>query len=468
MTDNINNIPFDSLNFFNQNKQATKGKIQNMIETMLDYKKILAGQGTRVNLAFTINAPNVESRKRRPVAFGVCLDRSGSMEGKPFENALEACCGVIRNLGREDYFSLTAFDHQTREVISPGKIEDKESAIRKIRALHVGGATNLGGGWCLSRDSLKYAPSDMPRRILLLSDGVANHGIFDMPSLISMAESGLENEGIRTSCLGFGDHYNEDLLTGMSNRSSGNFYDVENADKLPAVFDAELDGALKISVQNLRIRVKREDFCERWKNLPEFKGNRLPDGRIELMIGDLISEELRSFALEAKVLPIPLGADGSQIASLEGEKLLSLEFLYDLVEKERIVSKKEQRLIRIQATQDPSEVSINESVLPIVTSQKTGRIMKKAIALLDHNRFEDAIQNLNRMLGELESLGRPELVHDSLTAIKSIIRNVEKGWHGTRGRKSASYSSRSLRRRSSKEYWSGDEANRPSFKDEQR
>ena len=439
-----------------------------MIETTLDYQKILAGQGTRVNLAFTINAPTVETRKRKPVAFGVCLDRSGSMNGRPFENAIEACCGVIRNLGREDHFCLTAFDHQAREVISPGKIEDKESAIRKIRALHVGGATNLGGGWCLSRDSLKHAPAEMPRRILLLSDGVANHGIFDMPSLVSMAESGLETDGIRTSCLGFGDHYNEDLLTGMSNRSSGNFYDVENPDKLPAVFDAELDGALKISVQNLRIRVKREDFCERWKNLPEFKGNRLPDGRIELMIGDLISEEVRSFALGAKVLPIPLGADGSQIASLEGEKLLSLEFLYDLVEKERIVSKKEERLIRIQATQDASEVRIDESALPIVTSQKTGRIMKKAIALLDHHRFEEAMQNLNRMLGELESLGRPELVQDSVTAIKSVIRNVEQGWHGTRGRKSASYSSRSLRRRSSKEYWSGDEENRPSFKDEQR
>ena len=180
-------------------------------------------------------------------------------------------------------------------MISPGKIEEKESAIRKIRALHVGGATNLGGGWSLSRDSLKHAPAEMPRRILLLSDGVANHGIFDMPSLVSMAENGLETDGIRTSCLGFGDHYNEDLLTGMSNRSSGNFYDVENPDKLPAVFDAELDGALKISVQN-RIRVKR-GFC-RWKNLP-FKGNRLPDGRIELMIGDLISEEVRSFALGA-------------------------------------------------------------------------------------------------------------------------------------------------------------------------
>ena len=283
-----------------------------------------------------------------------------------------------------------------------------------------------------------------------------------------MAESGLETDGIRTSCLGFGDHYNEDLLTGMSNRSSGNFYDVENPDKNTSVFDAELDGALKISVQNLRIRVKREDFCERWKNLPEFKGNRLPDGRIELMIGDLISEEVRSFALGAKVLPIPLGADGSLVASLEGEKLLSLEFIYDLVEKERIVSKKEERLIRIQATQDASEVRIDESDLPIVTSQKSGRIMKKAIALLDHHRFEEAMQNLNRMLGELESLGRPELVQDSVTAIKSVIRNVQKGWHGTRGRKSASYSSRSLRRRSSKEYWSGDEENRPSFKDEQR
>ena len=107
---------------------------------------------------------------------------------------------------------------------------------------------------------------------------------------------------------------------------------------------------------------------------------------------------------------------------------------------------KEERLIRIQATQDASEVRIDESALPIVTSQKTGRIMKKAIALLDHHRFEEAMQNLDRMLGELESLGRPELVQDSVTAIKSVIAMSSKA--GTNPwAKSASYSSRSLRQK---------------------
>ena len=103
--------------------------------------------------------------------------------------------------------------------------------------------------------------------MLLLSDGIANRGIYDHHKLTGMSASGLENNQIRTSCLGFGNQY-EDLLTEMANGSSGNFYDVETPDKLPEVFEAELDGALRISVQNLRVKVSREDFCHRWVNLP--------------------------------------------------------------------------------------------------------------------------------------------------------------------------------------------------------
>ena len=72
------------------------------------------------------------------------------------------------------------------------------------------------------------------------------------------------------------------------------------------------------------------------------------------------------------------------------------------------------------------------------------------------------------MLRELEDFNRPDLVDDSVKAIQGMIHNIRRGWEGTRGRKSGRYSSRSLARRSSKEYWSGKEDERPSFKDDPR
>ena len=243
---------------------------------------------------------------------------------------------------------------------------------------------------------------------------------------------------------------------------------MDSAEKLPLVFEAELEGALRIAVQNLRVRVAKEDFCYSWRDLAELKRVPLPDGRRELLVGDLVSEEERSFALSVRVLPIPLGADGSQVASLEGEKILALEFVYDLVGEDELTAIREERVIRLSATPNEDEVKVDESVLPIVSAQKTSRAVRKAIEELDRHQHEDALCRLEKMLAELSAFKRPDLVEDSVKAIKSMIKNIRSGWYGTRGRKYASYSSRSLGRRSSKEYWSGKEEERPSFKDDQR
>jgi len=460
--------PFGPFSLLHQQIKQRKGKSTTMIETTLDYEKVLAGRGNEVNLAVRINAPHLASKERKPVAFAICLDRSGSMQGEKFKQALKACTGIVQNLRPDDLFALTTFDDSAEVVLPLQKVSNKNHLIKVIGELHTRGCTNLSGGWSLARDELDKAEPGIPRRMLLLSDGIANVGVTDNESLLSYAGCGLEQKEIRTSCLGFGDHYNEDLMTGMANASSGNFYDVDSAEKLPLVFEAELEGALRIAVQNLRVRVAKEDFCYSWRDLAELKRVPLPDGRRELLVGDLVSEEERSFALSVRVLPIPLGADGSEVASLEGEKILALEFVYDLVGEDELTARREERVIRLSATPNEDEVKVDESVLPIVSAQKTSRAVRKAIEELDRHQHEDALCRLEKMLAELSAFKRPDLVEDSVKAIKSMIENIRSGWYGTRGRKYASYSSRSLGRRSSKEYWSGKEEERPSFKDDQR
>ena len=440
----------------------------NIFETKIDYQKVLANRGNLVHLAIKATAPVLAPKERKPVAFCICLDRSGSMQGVKFQHAIKACTGIVQNLRQDDLFALTTFDDSAEVVLPLQKVRDKNRLIKVIGELYARGCTNLSGGWSLARDELEKAEPGIPRRMLLLSDGLANRGVTDSSNLLSYAGCGLEQKEIRTSCLGFGDHYNEDLMTGMANASSGNFYDVDSPEKLPPVFEAELEGALRISIQNLRVRVRKEDFCDSWRDLAELKRVPLPDGRRELLVGDLVSEEERSFAISIRVLPIPLAADGSQVASLEGEKILSLEFAYDLVGDDELISRKEERAIRLSATQNEDEVKVDESVLPIVTAQKTSRTVRKAIEELDRNRQDVALHRLEKMLAELEAFNRPHLVEDSVKAIKATIEYIHRGWYGTRGRKYASYNARSLGRRSSKEYWSGSEEARPSFKDDPR
>ena len=428
-----------------------------IFKTKLDYDKVLADQENEVHLVTRIDAPELISDVRKPVAFAICLDRSGSMaeEGK-FDYALQACEGVVKNLRTDDLFSLVTFDSEVEVVLPLAKIEDKNRVCETIRNLSTRGMTNLSGGWEQAKDQLKKAEPVMLKRMLLLTDGMANRGITDHRELITLVGDGLRNDGIRTSCLGFGDHYQEDLLSDMATHSTGNFYDVDSKEKLPTVFAAELEGALRISIENLRVRIKQEEQCESWDDFGGMRKTLLEDGRSELLIGDLVSEEVRSFALEMKVRSSDSGMTGD---------LISMEFVYDLVLEEGKESMTESRTVEISFVDNPKDVVLNDSVLSIVTTQRTSKIIREAIEKIDRGEELEAIEFLKGELSKLDNLERPKLTADSEMLIRSTIEKIEMGWRRSRGRKFAQYSSRSYAKMSSSEYWSAEESYSPSFKE---
>ena len=424
--------------------------------TKLDYNKVLANQENEVHLVTRIDAPELQSDERKPVAFTICLDRSSSMEmERKFDYALEACVGVVKNLRADDLFSLVTFDSEVEVVLPLEKIEDKERVYEIIKNLSTRGMTYLSGGWEQAKDELLKAAPGMLKRMLLLSDGVANRGIRDHRELITLVGDGLRDHGIRTSCLGFGDHYHEDLLSDMATHSTGNFYDVDSKEKLPTVFAAELEGALRISVENLRVRIKPEEQCVSWDDFGGMRKTILEDGRTELLVGDLVSEEVRSFALELKVR----SADSGTI-----NDLISMEFVYDLVLEEGTESKIEKRTVEISFVDNPDEVVLDDTILSIITTQRTSKIIREAIEKIDRGEELEAIEFLRGELKKLEELERPELIADSEMLIRSTIEKIEMGWRRSRGRKFAQYSSRSYSKMSSSEYWSADESYSPSFK----
>ena len=426
------------------------------ITTKLDYEKVLAGQENMVHLATRIQAPLLETENRKPVAFTICLDRSGSMNSeKKFDYALKACEGVVQNLRSNDLFSLVTFDEHMEVVIPLGTLDHRERILSLIRELYTGGMTNLSGGWQVASNELKKAEPGMLKRMLLLTDGIANRGIIDDRKLITLVGDGMRNDGIRTSCLGFGESYPEDLLSDLATHATGNFYDVDTKDKLPAVFAAELEGALRISMENLRIRVREEDVCTSWSDFGGMRVTEMDDGSKEMLVGDLVSEEVRSFALEVKVEPRN---------ALGKEKLISLDFAYDLITEHGTEVKSESQTLEVSFVEDLDEVEPDESVLPIVSNQRASLIIRHAIEKIDQGLEGEALDLLNHELEKLEAIQRPELTGDSILLIRSTIDKIRGGWRRTRGRKFAQYSSRSFAKMSSSEYWCAEESFSPSFK----
>ena len=432
------------------------------ISTHLDYRTILANQAVPVYFALQLEASTTVDARPALAAFCLVLDRSGSMSGRPLEGAKAAAQVAIRNLRPNDLFSLVIFDDEAQTLFPLQPATNRQQLLQMVAGIGSGGSTNLTGGWMLGRDELLKAPAGHTRRALLLSDGHLNVGITEPVQVRQIVGDGLEQGSIRTSSLGFGDGYNEDLLSTLATATGGVFYDAVSPEKFPAIFNSELQGLQKLSAQNVRLRLKPLDFCDAFVALGEYPSVKLPDGRQEFAVGDLVSGEERIVVFALSVLPLP-AVDGRPVASLEGEQLLEVELAYDELAPEGISSKTFTQVVRIQSTQDPAKVVLNQQIIPWVALQRAGQVMHQAVQHLDAGREADALQLLRQSRDALRRYGPTREVEESIGSLEQIIQRIERGEWGVRSRKDSRYFSSSLRKMSSRDLWSG-EAPAPSFK----
>ena len=313
----------------------------------------------------------------------------------------------------------------------------------------------------LGRDELKKAVKDVPRRVLLLTDGQLNVGIIEPTQVERVVTGGLETDRVRTTCLGFGDDYVEDLLRQLAKCSGGEFYDADSPEKLPTIFKSELQGLQQISAQNVRVRLKALDFCEALGQLSDYPVTPLPDGRVELAIGDLISEEDRVLVLLARALPLPL-VNGEPFTSLEGEKFLELEILWDEIGDKEIKSCRHEQLIRISGTQNPDEIQLNEETVAWIAVQRAGKALDEATKDVDANKIDQAKGKLQQALDALKSYKLDDKAADGIRLLQDFLTRLESGELTLREHKTACYSSSYYRKGSSMRVWSSPNA-KPAF-----
>lgn len=393
----------------------------------LDYPAILANTARPVHLALTFDAPEVTGARSQPVAFVAVIDRSGSMDGAPLAAAKQAVRGVVRNLRRGDQFGLVVFDDEAQVLVPLSAERDVMKLKRTIDGILEGGSTNLAGGWCLGRDLLASAPAGCPRKLLLLTDGQLNAGVTEPAIVTQMAAAGLEKNQIRTSCLGFGPDYNEDLLDAMAKATGGALHNANQPDQLPEVFRKELDGLQSVVVQNLRVRARSCGFVDGIAVLGDYVEAALPQGGKEVSVGDLVSGEQRVLVLALEVLPIPPGADGRAVANWDGEDLVELEIRYDAITADGLVSRTEIHRVKVRPVQSAEDVRVNEEVLPWVTLQSAAAVVERAIRLRDAGQRPEAVRLIEQELTRLAVLPPSDLVADARRLLETARQTVEEG-----------------------------------------
>ena len=118
---------------------------------LLDHEPVADG-GWMVHALLRLEGEAPKDRDRTPLNLSVVLDRSGSMAGEKLDAATRAAAMLVRRLSPDDTVSVVAFDDEVQVVAPPATGEAQEDLPGLIRSIHVGGCTNLSGGWLRGRD----------------------------------------------------------------------------------------------------------------------------------------------------------------------------------------------------------------------------------------------------------------------------------------------------------------------------
>ena len=257
------------------------------------------GKSTRyVLLSFT--APESPTNgKRDPVNVAFVIDRSGSMGGSKIELARDAVVQALRMLKASDRFSVVAYDDQV-DVLVPSTLASSEAirnAIAGVQRLQARGSTDLSGGWLKGCEEIaQHLQESQVARCILLTDGLANHGITDQGELARHAEQ-LRARGISTSTIGLGVDFNERMLESLSRAGGGHFYYVETAIQIGDCLTSELGEALEIVARDVAIVAKFDEGID-VTTLNRFPVRQEPGGRVSVRLGDLTSRQDVSVVLK--------------------------------------------------------------------------------------------------------------------------------------------------------------------------
>ncbi len=191
--------------------------------------------------------------RRPPINVALVLDRSGSMSGTPLAAAKEAAGRFTSFLSPEDRLSVVTFDDAVEAIYGPAPGGDP-AALDAIAAVRSGGSTNLSGGWLMGRKLVARGKVEGTNRVVLLTDGQANVGMVAPDELAGLA-GGAASRSVSTTCIGFGAHFNEDLLERMARAGGGNYWYVEADDQMAGIFAGEIEGLVALAAQNVEVRV---------------------------------------------------------------------------------------------------------------------------------------------------------------------------------------------------------------------
>ena len=375
------------------------------IQMSWDKLVVPAKTNTERSLLIELSADSdskIKKIDRPPVNLALVVDRSGSMDGSPIEAAKIAASQIVEKLNPKDSLSLVSFDSEVITHFSNVKmdIEGCNHAKQMISELYARGMTDLSGGWF---EGAKCATEAIDEGgfsngyVIVLSDGMANHGITD-PKELKMHATELASRGIQTSSIGIGANYSPLQLDALAEGGEGRLHDTETADDIIDVVLGELGEIGNTIARNLKLYIHSPRGVQ-FECLSKMQGHR-SGNFFQIDIGSLQLNQTKSVALLTKVGEFPNGNDLSFKAHTTWEELETGK------QNESSVVNSTLKVVTLKKAES---AAINSTVVKKVADLWEASLAYQAMIFNEQNRFgrasriyDDNMESYDLLINSLE------------------------------------------------------------------
>lgn len=362
-----------------------------------------------------------ESKDKLPLNISLVLDRSGSMASeRKLEYAKKAAEFVVENLSSKDHFSLVVYDDEVKTLSQSAKVSNKQPIKNRIELIEAGNTTNLSGGMLQGYHEVKTTFGEKAvNRVLLLSDGLANEGITDPKELQKIVQGRSTEQGISLSTFGVGADFNEDMMTNLAEYGSGNYYFIDNADKIPAIFAQELNGLLSVVAQNAQVEINYPTTYLKLAKLYGYPYSETQKGNIKVEFKDVFSEETKAVLLKFDVIQTP--DEALNITSKITYDDALGDYSREVIDQEAT----------FEITEDSTlyKEHVNELVAKNILLFEANEEMEKALAMVDEYNYDEAKDVLDncirKMTGSLSIIQADTSLNEQYMSIKNYRKQID-------------------------------------------
>jgi len=201
-------------------------------------------------LAISISAIAESAGRSAPLNLCLILDHSGSMHGRPLETVKQAAHRIVDSLSPGDRISVVVFDHKAK-VLVPNQVIDNPAGIKvEINKLKASGGTAIDEGMRLGVEELAKGKKDTISQAFLLTDGENEHGDNDRCLKLAQLAAGYN---LTLSTLGFGDHWNQDVLEKIADAGGGTLSYIQQPEEAISEFSRLFSRIQSVGLTNAHL-----------------------------------------------------------------------------------------------------------------------------------------------------------------------------------------------------------------------